>query len=492
MSNHRPVLQKFISYSESVTDLNDDELCQLIIDLQSSGFIFSSHPFDHAISKGLYQEFLSRFTGSNIPARCRVVQVMEIFTRLEDCSLLLALLLALVEKVCLALLLTSRKYWTPKRKFSLLLKIVSSAEIWKSLLSSSKDLIRTTSYEVIEKWTLQMSHDDTSNLDAKVGPSSCKDNPFQRALNTGIKLFIALEKKHPSLGKKGNIISQSFSSFFSKIPVKSLFRLMKDIYAEESKSSLTPNLKSCPCLVNLCRNMARTFSKRPSLRRYIQSYCEDFVVHAYLFFVWTEECPLFFVKQLNCHHKSHRLVNKIISSLDVCRLVSSASAQVRLSFLFLLDHRIAQLTKSYEALGGPLSSFTWQQPWARFPSCATIQSFLRSPSEKLVYGNFVGIAEARKFGQKLRDEQKTGFYRVSVEERGIGRNAKCHVSKIHEGYDLSAGYASNLKKELDKLTQLRLNSDLQPKTESIVTKRSIGNRHDVASVFLSAKIFKTA
>jgi hypothetical protein len=66
VSSHRPVLQKFLSYSESVTTLDDDELCQLLIDLQSSGFIFSSHPFDYAISKGLYQEFLSRFTCSTI------------------------------------------------------------------------------------------------------------------------------------------------------------------------------------------------------------------------------------------------------------------------------------------------------------------------------------------------------------------------------------------------------------------------------------------
>jgi hypothetical protein len=412
---------------------------------------------------------------------------MEIFTRLEDRSLLLGL----VEKVCIALLLTSRKYWTSKRKFSLLLKIVSSAEIWKSLASSSKDLIRTTAYEVIEKWTLQVSH-NTFNLDIKMGASYFKQNPFQKALNFGIKLFIALEKKHPSSGKKQHVVSQSFSSFFAKIPVQSLFRLMKEIYSEESNSALTPNLKSCPLLVNFCANMVRVFVKRPSLRRYIQSSGEHFIVDVYLFLVWIEECPLAFVKHITAHSKSHRLVKIIISSPEIHRKVLSAPVKFRPSFLFLLDSRIAQLNKTYKSVGAPLTSFTWQQPWARFPSCTIIQTFLQSPDEKLVYGNFTGIAEARNFGQMLRDEQKTGFYRVFVEEKGIGRNAKCHVSKIQEGYELSVRYASNLKKELEDLSRLRLNSGLETKTESTVTKRPLEISHDPASVLPAAKRFKTA
>jgi hypothetical protein len=92
----------------------------------------------------------------------------------------------------------------------------------------------------------------------------------------------------------------------------------------------------------------------------------------------------------------------------------------------------------------------------------------------------------------LRDEQKTGFYRVFVEEKGIGRNAKCHVSKIQEGYELSVRYASNLKKELEDLSRLRLNSGLETKTESTVTKRPLEISHDPALVLPAAKRFKTA
>jgi hypothetical protein len=159
------------------------------------------------------------------------------------------------------------------------------------------------------------------------------------------------------------------------------------------------------------------------------------------------------------------LITQVIASPEIQKIVTSTSSENLTAFLLLLDRKMETLRKVVEI---PLTSFTWEQPHASYPASRAIEDFLHSSREKLSYANFSGVAEARNFGQLVRDGQKTGQYRVVVKEVGTGRAAKCEISKTKEGYQLAVEIASKLKKELSDLTLLRRSIVQHTVTESPV------------------------
>ena len=242
--------------------------------------------------------------------------------------------------------------------------------------------------------------------------------------------------------------------------IQRLHSLLKTIYSGEAKVSTQSNLKQFPLLVELCKTLGRTFVNLPQLSAELKSATVEFVVDVFKYIFWIEDCQVLFAQKIIAvNQQENALFSQIIKSPEMQKIATSGSPENSKTFLLFLESRISTLNAF---LSVPLTNLTWEQPYAVYPSCPIVESFLKSSRETCTYANhFSGIADARRFSQQLRDGQKTGNYRISVQENGSGRSAMCLISKTTEGIELTGRIRGVYKKESDDLTKLRLSIQQQ-------------------------------
>ena len=358
-------------------------------------------------------------------------------------------------------------------KFSFLKKLMSS-DLWKDLSDTLKDLIQTTSFKVIQQWITEKLKTDESDLKSSGIQVSKKHDPYVAVWNgygyskpanappkthddqlqveiiSVIKLYLFFEKIQPSPAGQAKKNGQLFSPLFAKMSLQRLTSLMNTIYTEE------PNVKQIPNLLDFCRTLGISFINRPELREYLKSFGNVVVTNLFLYMCWTGSNQTLFAQKILAVYLEQLdspLITKIVGSPEIQKVIATAPPENREAFLMLLDRKISTLSAKVKV---PVPEFSWKQPNASFPSCPPVQEFLRSSNETMTYANFPSIAEARKFSTQLSHGQSAGNYSVRVVEKGVGKNARCEISKTQEIFQKSTKHTDKLGQELSNLTQLRL------------------------------------
>ena len=468
--------ERIISIPYLLKYLSEEQLGRLIIGFCS--LKDSSLPCDSAVLQNVCQAFLVQGDLFNISDHKTVIEVFENFILLGNGSSIVTM----VEKFCSTLNLTDQGFWTLSMKLTLLKDLIGSSIIWRALSDTLKDLVLTTSYEVMKNWMTQTTLTETGLSDSGI---IANDYPYRQQMEKSqaiddllniemkccIKVFTFFEKEFPSTdGQQNQTMLALFSQLFSKMSVHRLHSLMKTIYSVEVKS----NLKQFPLLVELCKTLGRIFVNLPQLSAELKSSTVEFVVDVFKYLFWLEVNQVLFAQKIIAAYplqQDSQLISQIIKSPELRMLVSSGSHENTEAFLLFLDSRILILNAR---IHNPVTtSLTWEQPYAVFPPCPVVESFLRSSRETCKYAkNFISINAARRFSQQLRNGQKTGKYRITVQEQGSGRGALCLITKTKEGSELTAIISATIKKELAYLNRLRLS----------IRKQKAGNEPDAGTL----------
>ena len=357
------------------------------------------------------------------------------------------------------------------------MKLFSSTDLWQLLVASSKNLIRTTSFKVIQQWITEKLATEESQLKLtgtetsaqhhsyrygygyngrRVDPPKIEDDPLQGEITSAVKLFIVIEKTHPSAAGQAKKNNQLFSPLLAKMSLRRLASLLITIYKAEHNLSVEPNVKHLPSILDFCKILGNLFTNRTELREYLKAFGNDTVCNLFLFFCWIEDSQVLFAQKIldvYLQQLDNPLITKMIASPEIRHVITIAPPENREAFLILLDRKISTLNGK---LNVAMPAFTWKQPNASFPSCPLVEAFLQSSNETMTRSDFGGINEARKFSQRLMQGQSFGKYSVSVVEKGVGKNAKCEITKTKAIFQQSIPQTDKFSKELFKMSQLRL------------------------------------
>ena len=465
--------QRISSMPSLLKYLKGEQLGNLIIGFCS--LKNSSRPFDRSVLQDISQEFLAQENLCNIADHTTVIEVFESFILLGNGSFIGTM----VEKFCSTLQLTDKGCWSQNFKFSLLMDIIGSSNIWRTLIDNQKDLVLTASYEVMKYWVAEITVHETALSSSGNVQSPAHQSRYNYRINyygntqaktdlkteihSCLKLFTVVEKERLSTDEQKNqTMLALFSQLFSKMSFERLHSLMKKIYSAEAKVPTQSNFKQYPLLVELCKAIGRAFINLPQLSAELKSSTVEFIVDVFKYLFWIEDCQVLFAQKNIAVHpldQDKPLVSQITNSSELRKMATSGSPENSKAFLLFLDSRISTLNARISVSS---TSLAWEQTYAVYPSCPIVESFLKSSRETCTYANhFSGIADARRFSQQLRDGQKTGNYRISVQENGSGRSAMCLISKTTEGIELTGRIRGVYKKESDDLTKLRLSIQQQ-------------------------------
>jgi len=362
-------------------------------------------------------------------------------------------------------------------KLSFLMKLFKLTELWKAFGASSKDLIRTTSFKVIQQWITEKLANDESKLKStgiestsqhhsygygygynsrRMDPPKIEDDPLQGEINSAVQLFTVIEKTYPSAAEQAKKNKKLISPLFAKMSMRRLACLLISTYTTEHNPAVEPNVKHLPNLLDFFKVLGNLFANRPELREYLKSLGSDTVCNLFLFFCWIGDGQVLFAQKIldvYLQQLDNPLITKMINSPEILHVITIAPPENREAFLILLNRKIATLNGKMNV---PMPEFTWKQPNASFSSCPIVEAFLRSPNETMTRSDFASIAEARKFSQRLMQGQSFGKYSVSVVEKGVGKNAKCEITKTKALFQQSIPQTDKFGKELSDMNQLRL------------------------------------
>jgi hypothetical protein len=253
-----------------------------------------------------------------------------------------------------------------------------------------------------------------------------------------------------------------FSAFFGRLPFNLLFQLIVEIHSKQvagSSLSVKGNSPYWSAFHILCQRFI-------SHRDYDQfSSSSDVSPYEILLkcFVWLED-DLFLNLICNklCCQSEEPAVKKILDSREFLQLASTSDSGQR-ALSLLLDYRISALN----SIVYPEPLLTWSQPDASLPDYPDIESFLRSPDEKMVYGpifgNFSNLQEAKdELASIIKCDTSLCFEAECQECPGSKISWQiCIVKVVRSVYSPPLNEQKELKEELAYLVEIRQNLSMK-------------------------------
>ena len=371
----------------------------------------------------------------DMPDRDVLLKVLNCFFQLDEESLTQSL----VERICATEI---AGWWETRFKCDFFSELISSSNLWGKLNKSSKLEVLNTCAVIAEGWISEFCQLFDKATTAKHSEEHSKSRSYIARCS---RLFILAEKKRFSPEQKSAALA--FRTLSEKLPTIHLLNLLMDLHLSEiNDSGRMKNAAACfewYCFSSRLVFTSEDFKSVIDIKKHEISKILNWTVWLDDAYSW----QLFAKKVCSASALSecHRFVYCFLKNVGIQdSLVKLPNAFV--AFNQIVDHW-AEMSKSMKE-----APITWEQPNACVPEYPTVQEFLRSDRERMMYGKFNNIAEARAFADRF--ETTLDGFSVCASALGVGKSARCEIVKTRNRYEQALN-DFKLEKFKTELFQLR-------------------------------------